>query len=235
MTTKHLQEQARALLARLDPQGHRLIRLPRPFMMEVCGMPNSGKTTLINALYDEFKAIGMIATRSPEGADLIPPPRVLPDYNLRTWMYAMANALDLQHNEHLHVVVFDRGPMDFAVRAELFVRDGVFTEDDRRVWQAAAMSRHLLSKFDLHVFLMCDVETALARKFGPDHASRPEAYGKTTNPETMRKLHEAHEAVWNAARDSSAVWIDTSKKSPDEVKGEVLEAALDRFGRRADI
>lgn len=234
MTNSTLKTRAKELLERFDPESARKKLLPRPFMLEVCGLPNSGKTTLINDLYDEFKNLGLIATRSVEGADVIPPPRVLPYYNFETAFYAMANAYRMMHDNNTHVGVFDRGPFDFAVRCELFRSGGVISEAESVVFQDFILNRFNRELFDLHIFLMCDVDTALERKFGEGHAERG-IYGKTTNPETMKKLVAAHITVFQRQNQKkNLLWLDTSSMSTDEVKGVVLDEVMKAFERRMD-
>lgn len=232
MSNDTLKTRAKELLLKFDPDGLRKKLLPRPFMLEVCGLPNSGKTTLINDLYDEFKGLGLIATRSVEGADVIPPPRILPYYNFETAFYAMANAYRMMHDNNTHVGVFDRGPFDFAVRCELFREDGTIEEDESTVFQDFILNRFNRELFDLHIFLMCDVDTALTRKFGEGHAERG-VYGRTTNPVTMQKLVDAHQKIFNRHKDDERLlWVDTSKLTTNQVQALVLEKVITAFEKR---
>jgi hypothetical protein len=177
-----------------------------------------------------------VTTRSIEGADVIPPPRDLPYYNLRTTLWSLENAYRLRHDKNLHLAVFDRDHWDGAVRAEYFHMTGIFTEEERDAHQAVYLSRFNRALFDLSVFLMVDVEVALMRKFGPDHRSKG-VYGASTNPDALTDLYEAHRRVWerfDCANDPKLLWVYTSTKTPEEVAELVKNAAVEAFLRRGE-
>jgi len=230
---------ASALLDRFDPGRSRKARLPRPFIVELTGPSNSGKTTLLDRLYVASKAAGFEAAKVPEGAEAVPPPRVLPDYNFRTADYALEKIRQCALDKNLHLALLDRGPVDAAVRMETFVHDGLLTEAERDVEQAHYLSRFVRANLDLHVWLMVRPDTALARKFGPDHAERAARgelkYSTTTNPAALQVMWDAHQAVWDrlgCANDPRMLWYDTSDRTPEEVFTAVFSALLDAFERR---
>lgn len=70
---KIFDSEAKEILTLLDPEGRRKKREPRPFMVELFGTSNSGKTTLLDAIYVFFKAVGFETAKCPEGAEAVPP------------------------------------------------------------------------------------------------------------------------------------------------------------------
>ena len=105
---------AKFILDQFDPARTRKTRVPRPFMVELCGTSNSGKTTLLDKLYIQLKADGFEFAKCPEGAEAVPPPRVLPVYNFRTADYALERARAFALDKNIHVVMFDRAIFDAA-------------------------------------------------------------------------------------------------------------------------
>lgn len=82
---------------------------------------------------------------------------------------------------------------------------------------------------------MTDVETALRRKYGPDH-EKGAKYSTTTNPETSAQMLSAHqdlrERLWK--EDSKFLWHDTSAETPEETVSVLLPLILDAFRKRFD-
>ncbi|MEK9151780.1 MAG: hypothetical protein AAB692_00240, partial [Patescibacteria group bacterium] len=172
----------------------------------------------------------------PEGAEAVPPPRILPVYNFMTADYAIEHARRYALDRNLHLVLFDRAICDAAVRMELFVRDGKMGPEECDTFQAYYMSRWNRSLFDLHVCLVTSVEVGLIRKYGVDHAARAK-YSTSTNPESMSKALEAHEYVWNAhewAENGNVLWVDTSSLSIDQAAETVKNAMAQAFLQRLD-
>jgi thymidylate kinase len=239
MDKKLFDRLAGEVLDRFDPGRERKRPATRPFMVELTGMSNAGKTTLMDRLYVAFKAAGYEVAKIPEGAEAIPPPRDLPFYNFHTATYALERALVMRTNRNIHLALFDRARLDFMVRLEMFAADGTMTTEDARTAQAFYDLPQVRDLFDLNILLMCDPDVALARKYGPDHAERAARgelkYSTTTNPKTMRQAFDAHQRVWNrsnGSNDPKIVWHDTSNETQDQTAELVRGLLIRAFERR---
>jgi hypothetical protein len=237
MDPKLFAQRSKAILDRFDPDRARKRDKERPFMIELLGLSNTGKTTLMDRLYVAFKAAGKEVAKVPEGAEAVPPPRKLPVYNLETGDYAVAKARRFAYDGNIHLAVFDRAIFDVAVRMEMYAESGIITEDERDAFERTYLCRFNRDLFDLHVFLMCEPDAALGRKYGPDHAERAARgelkYSATTNPAVMAASHAAHQRVWDRhAPDPRLLWVDTTSLDQAQVADLVLEACLDAFERR---
>lgn len=232
---KIFETQAKEILTLLDPEGRRKKREPRPFMVELFGTSNSGKTTLLDAIYVFFKANGFETAKCPEGAEAVPPPRVLPMFNFMTADYAINQARRMSLDKNIHLVIFDRAIYDAAVRMELFRRQKLITRAEQRAFEAYYLNRWNRDLFDLHICLVTDVETALRRKYGPDHV-KDAKYSTTTNPETSAQMLSVHqdlrERLWK--EDPKFLWHDTSAETPEETVRALLPLILDAFRKRFD-
>lgn len=230
-------QRAKAILDRFDPDGVRKRDKERPFMIELLGLSNAGKTTLMDRLYVACKAQGMEVAKVPEGAEAVPPPRKLPIYNLETGDYAVGKARRFAYDGNIHLAVFDRAIFDVAVRMEMYAESGLIDERERDAFERTYLCRFNRDLFDLHVFLMCDPDVALARKYGPDHAGCAARgalkYSATTNPATMAASYAAHMRVWNRhAPDPRLLWVDTTRLDQARVADLALDACLAAFERR---
>jgi len=234
MEPKSFDTEAREVLALLDPNGTRKKREPRPFMVELFGTSNSGKTSLLDSIYVFFKAAGFETAKSPEGAEAVPPPRVLPFFNFMTVDYAIANARRMSLDKNIHLGVFDRAICDAAVRMELFKRQGIITPEDQKILEAYYLNSWNRRLFDLHICLVTNVEMALVRKYGPDHAKKAK-YSTTTNPQTMAEMLSVHQDLWERLwkDDPKMLWHDTSAETPEQtmesLKPLILLALRQRF------
>lgn len=227
---------AKSFLDRFDPGLARKRRPVRPCMVELFGTTNSGKTSVMDGLYVAFKAAGFEVAKVPEGAEAVPPPRILPVYNFMTADYALEHARRYALDRNLHLVLFDRAIGDAVVRMENFVRDGLLTREESEIEKAHYLNRFNRGLFDLHVCLTTSVDVGLVRKYGPDHAKTAK-YSTSTNPQTMTKMLQTHETVWNDlgwAKDARMLWVDTSALTIVQVTETVKRAMLAAFQRHLE-
>ena len=149
---------------------------------------------------------------------------------------AIAAARRMSLDKNIHFGVFDRAICDVAIRMELFRRQKVITHQDQRVFEAYYLNRWHRQLFDLHICLVTDVETALVRKYGPDHAKKAK-YSTTTNPQTMAEMLSVHKDLWERlwSKDPKVLWHDTSAETPEQtiesLKPLILLALRNRLAR----
>lgn len=220
---------------RLDPSKIRQSDAYRPLMIEMLGTVASGKTSAQQNLRAMFRRTGFSVSAPREGAEAIEGPRPLPDYNFRTFEYAMVEAHRLSVGRNYDVALFDRALYDGVVRMELYSADGTISEEEHRFIEKYMLLPHNTQMFDLHIFLVCGPETTLARKALDELIYIP---GKTVNPDSLRRLYEMHRAVWDRldlGQDPRFIWVDTDHLEKREVVGIIANAALDAFERKLSL
>lgn len=224
---------AEQLLKEFDPDGRRKQKLGRPFMVELLGTPNSGKTTQKQILKRFFKRLGWNVSAPTEGAEVVELPRDVPRYNLQTVGYAMQLARAAYYDRNFHMVIFDRAVYDGVVRMEYFVQQNIITpEYQQSVENFLLLPENSTDNFDASIFLVASPEVALARE--PANVLTHKV-GGTVNPTTLRHLLDAHQRVWDRlklAERPDMAWIDSSNMTPGEVAYRSLEVIFRSFAHR---
>ena len=226
--------ESRALLLRrnFDTDGKRTLCPPRPFMIELFGVPKSGKSTVKEMLKHFFKRNGWLISAPVEGAEFVELPRDEPQYNFQTAEYAMTRARELSYNNRFHMAIFDRAIYDGVVRMEYYRDKGVITPEEQTAIEGYLLNRWNRALFDLHVCLVVDPEIAIQRELTRAITKKD---GDTMNPKSLKALLSAHERVWErlGCADSPAMyWHDSSGEDPGQTAGIILEKVLDAFSLR---
>ena len=223
-------------VADLEIRAQRLLAavpsLDRPYMVELFGLPKSGKTTVGEMMRDFFRRNGFEVAAPQEGARAVELPRVEPQINFAYTEYALAHARRIAADRRIDVGILDRAIWDGAVRMGHYRRTGQMTDDEATSAEGYILSRWNRDLFDAHVCLMADPVTALDRKNALLVSKRQ---GATTNPKKMNELRDAHLATWKEhSLDASPkhVWVDSTDQSPMETVLTVLDAVLGAFERR---
>jgi uridine kinase len=204
---------------------------PRPLAVELLGQPASGKTTVQGMLRHFFRR-GKFEVHAPrEGAEAIEGPRPVPDYNLHTVEWALHHARLLRSNQQCQIGIFDRAIFDGVVRMEHYLASGEITAQEREIIEGYFLLPANARLFDLHIFLMCQPDTTFARKQKVEIIHQP---GKTLNSETLNRLYEAHQRVWERLRlseDQRFLWVDSDQLDRLQVADAILSAILAAFER----
>ncbi|MEA3249491.1 MAG: hypothetical protein U9Q03_03975 [Patescibacteria group bacterium] len=227
-----LERHAEELLAIFDPGSDRKAKWRRPFTIEYCGVPASGKTTAQGITRHFFRRDGFVVHAPQEGAEAIEGPRPLPGYNLHTAEWAIIHARALPGDKRFHVGVFDRAIYDGITRMEYYLAEGIISEEERAIIEGYYLLPYTAGLFDMHVFLICSPDTTLARKREVELLQKP---GKTLNTTALNKLHAAHRRVWERLgleEKPNFLWLDTDDLTRREVTERILDTALDLFRQR---
>lgn len=204
----------------------------RPYMVEVLGLPKSGKSTTITIMRDFFRRNGYEVAAPQEGAQAVLLPRIEPGINYAYTEYALMHARDIAASRKVDVGLFDRAIWDGVVRMEYYGYEGQLTDEQCRNSVGYYLLPWHRAIFDAHIFLMADPVVALQRKQALLVSKR---HGGTTNPKKMQELFAAHERTWKdhgLGNDPKMAWIDTTSIDPMETALLAIDFVLSAFKRR---
>lgn len=222
--------QAVARFRRLRRNNPRL----RPFNVELLGTPKSGKSTMAEAIEHTLKRSDWLVTARPEGATVVDRiRRDTPHYNLETCRYALSEAAQRMDSE-FDLVVLDRGLMDGMVWMGYWLAKGKLSQKDHDAALAFYSMDLLRDAFDLHVFLVCKPEVAMARELARSLSKKD---GDTMNLKTLTLLRSLHDGLWarlDGGSDPRLALHDSSTEGPEATAHAVLSRLADAFERRLD-
>lgn len=229
------EKRAKRLLEFLSPEKR--ANFPRPFIVEVTGSPDSGKTTALKILdsffrRQQYKGNKYRVYKPLEGAEAIRSiPRTSHMYNVATGLYALEILRDQSYSSVFELILFDRCVHDTWCWMEYWLRKKDITQkhaDYLKRWFTQDIWR---KNIDICFFVMCDPKIAIERD---QKWSLTKKSGSFTNLETVTELYNIFETGYNhfKKRNAPVALIDTTKLNPRQVAFEVLNHALDAFERR---
>lgn len=135
-----------------------------PFVVEVCGTPNSGKTSAIHAFEKilrrsgiKYKVIYEVATRCKIKKKLSP------DFDLWTLNETIKQLVEA-YSEEYDIIICERGLLDAICWYNLYLQDGLMTEKEYKI----LLNYILLDRFISHIkccyVMKCSVETSIKRE-----------------------------------------------------------------------
>jgi len=229
----HLQQRLAHAVARFRRLRRNNPRL-RPFNIELLGTPKSGKSTMAEAIEHTLKRSDWIVTARPEGATVVDRvKRDTPHYNFETCRYALSEVAQRMDSD-FDLVVLDRGLMDGMVWMGYWLAKGKLSKEDHDAALAFYGSGVLREQFDLHVFLVCEPQTAMDRELARSLSKKD---GETMNLKSLTLLRGIHDELWKrfgGADDPRMALHDSSKERPEETAHAVLTALADAFERRLE-
>ena len=168
--------------------------LPRPFFVEITGSPDSGKSTVIEKLYDDLRKEKLRILKPQEGAQVVQDiPRGTPLYNLATANYALDKLMHLGAGHQYDIVIFERCIFDMYVWMEDWYMLKQLTRQEKTVYQNFALSRFWVKKIDAAFFVVCDPEVSMKRAL---EFSTTKKLGSTTNPDKVKELVEKYKSAF---------------------------------------
>lgn len=226
------EKRAQNLLKSLDPDGLRRGKFPRPFIIEVTGSPDSGKTTTLTLLDTFFRRQGYRVWKPLEGAEAIREiPRTSHRYNIATGIYALAHLLNNLNNGELDLILFDRCIYDAWCWQLYWQNKEDVTKEEMTFMQAFFAHKDWRHNIDIAFFIMCDPKVAMERD---QQWSLTQKSGSYTNLKTVTELFGIFKTGYSYFKRQGApvVLIDTTNITPKQAVKKVLTHALDAFERR---
>ncbi len=203
-----LRKDAESVLSVLkDPE------LARPWFIEFCGTPKSGKSTCIDIVAHFFRRLGFRVLAPTEGASRRTP-RYLRDnlfrFNIWSASYALTHIIEgLSSPEKYHIAILDRGLFDALAWFQLLANQGDITLEDRERVHNFLLIDEWRKVVDAVFLFRADPDTSLARENADKLIIEP---GRAMNPEFLKNLNDAYDKVREsfASRFKAVHFINTS-------------------------
>ena len=205
-------------------------------IIEFTGIPNSGKTTLIRRLKEEFpEKYGLTVQVQREDAEIVPTEIPKRTWNRNVWItFGQLQSLVQAYYSPADIVLLDRGMFDAMFWAKFMLdqktatkeqADGVLTILDQ-------MYKNLDFRPDCLFLIDSSVEESLRRRALMEGTS---VYSK---PDFLNMYHEMFFDVFNSYIKQNdeekminipAFYYDTTKMDPDEVFEVISKRIVDLF------
>ncbi len=227
---KSFERQAKEILKTLTKLKKR--NFHRPFVIEITGTPDSGKTSVINTLTRFFKKAGWRVLNPTEGAEITKKvPRTTHLYNIRTGIYALSELLDNIYSLDFDLIIFDRAIYDAFCWQEYWLKKRESSMVLAYANQKFFTQPGILEKIDICFFVICQAEEAMRRE---SEWSLTEKQGETTNPESIKNLINIWQYChWFFAKTGNpAVLLDTTKLSPKKMGEFILVNTIKAMKKR---
>ena len=213
----------------------RLEKLSRPFIVELTGLPDSGKSTIIKRIDVFFRRQG---SREQECKILIPQegtktvrniPRTEFQHSIAASNYALQTLLQHSYSIDYDILLFDRGLYDAWCFIEWLLHKQILTQDDSECFKSYFTHEGWLKNIDICFFVMCNPKIAANRN--RKDAFLTEKAGVRTNPKTIAELYSAFITGYHYFEKQSApvVFIDTTKLDINQATKKVLVQILEKF------
>lgn len=212
---KNLEQEAEQILkefTRLKTQ-----KFYRPFVVEITGTPEAGKTSERDALTRFFIRTGWRVNNPPEGAEITKKiPRTTHLYNIRTGIYALSELLDNIYSLDFDLLLFDRAIYDAFCWQEYWLRKNVISHVVADAAQEFFTQSEILKQIDLCFFLVCQPEEAMRREA---EWAVTKKHGETTNPESIENLVTIWQDCYKAFDKSNnpVALLDTTDMNPQKM------------------
>jgi len=243
MKTKHessIEKRTAAMLRCLRSCEFRREKLQRPFIVEITGLPDSGKSTVV-------KRIDVFLRRQGSGDQeckiLIPQegtktvrniPRTAIQHSIAASNYALQILLQQSYSTDYDLLFFDRGLYDAWCFIEWLRQKRRLEQEESDCFKSFFTYEGWLKNIDLCFFVMCDPKTATARNRKDSFLTQK--VGIRTNPKTVAELYYAFVAGYTYFKNQGApvVLIDTTNLDIGQATGKALIQILNEFERRFD-
>ena len=209
----------------------RSINRVRPYVIEFCGTPKSGKTTMKEMLKHFFRREDWGVSAPEEGAEAVKWARDEPWYNFSTTEYALGHLRQEFYGTN-DVILLDRALMDGVVRMEHYRENGRMDEEEWQTVHNYYMLKWNSFAFDQHVFLVADANIAIQRELSRVLTQK---HGQTMNPKSLAALLASHERVWqeqDGDHQAHMTWHDSSNEDEHQTAGAIMNAVLTSFENR---
>ena len=232
-----LEKRAKKLFEYLDPDGVRRAKLPRPFMAEVTGSPDSGKTTVLKILDDFFRRQKDEGQERRiwiplEGAEKIRNiPRTTHHYSIAVSTYTLQILLEHSYSIEYDMILFDRCVYDAWCWLEYRRRQKELTQERSDYMTSFFTDSSWRKNIDVCFFIMCDPKVAYQRN--RKHSLTKKA-GRYTTLKAIGELYDIFYDGYTHFKEQGdpVVLIDTTRLTPKQVAEKVLIHSIKAFERR---
>ncbi len=215
-------------------------KLSRPFIIEITGLPDSGKSTILNRIDVFLRRQG---SNDQECKILIPQegtravrniPRAAFQHSIAASNYALQVLLQQSYSIDYDLLLFDRGIYDAWCFVEWLHQKRKLEKEDSDCFKLFFTHEGWFKNVDICFFIMCDIKIAIARNRKAAFLTRKAGF--RTNPKNIAELYSAFMTGYNYFKDQGApvVLIDTTILDIGQATRKVLIKILEEFEQKFD-
>ena len=139
-------------------------KMSSPFIVEVLGTPNSGKTTAIQTFEKILKRNGIKHKIIYEAASRCKIKNKLsPEFNLWTLNETIKQLLEAYSGNH-DIVICERGLLDAICWCELYYQDNKLTDHDAQKIREYILMNRFTSRISCCYIMKCSVQSSIRRE-----------------------------------------------------------------------
>ena len=235
-----IEKRTAAMLKCLRSCEFRKEKLLRPFVIEITGLPDSGKSTVLNRIDVFLRRQG---SSEQECKILIPQegtkavrniPRTTFQHSIAASNYALQILLRQSYSIDYDLLFFDRGLYDAWCFIEWLYQKRKLGQEESDCFKSFFTHEGWLKNIDLCFFVMCDPKIAIDRN--KKDAFLTKKTGIRTNPKSVAELYSAFMTGYSHFKDRGApvVLIDTSNLDVGQATRKVLIQILEEFEKKFD-
>lgn len=136
----------------------------KPFVLEILGTPNSGKTNALEALEKILKRSGIKHKIIYEAANKCKiKDKLSPEFNIWTLSETIKQLLEVQ-NGNYEIVICERGIIDALCWGELHYKKKKIKKEELEVITKYVLLNRFANFFNCFFILKCDSEASIARE-----------------------------------------------------------------------
>jgi len=187
-----------------------------PFVVEILGTPNSGKTTAIQTFEKLLKRNNVKCKIIYEAAGRCKiKNKFSPEFNLWTLNETVKQLLEA-YTENYDIIVCERGLLDTLCWFNIYYQDNLINKKEYDKIVGYTLLKGLVNRIDYELIVNCSVETSLYRENLSDII---EAAGTIVNEVVLTKYNSSLEKVKNEYNRyfEKVVMIDTTELTQPEI------------------
>lgn len=196
-----------------------------PFVIEVLGTPNSGKTSAIQTFEKILKRNGLKYKIIYEAATKCKiKDKLSPDFNIWTLNETIKRLIEA-YTGNYDIVICERGLLDAICWYELYYQDGLITENEYHTLLNYILMKRFVKRINCCYVMECSVEVSLDRE---NLADLLEVTGTIINEDILTKYNSALKNVLTSYGQhfEKIVELDTSDLSQVEISRNFVSSML---------
>lgn len=205
-----------------------------PFIIEVLGTPNAGKTTAIYTFETILSRTGIRHKVIYEAAEhCIIRKKLSPEYNIWTLSETINQLLEVQDSD-IDLVICERGLMDALCWFQLYYHDNLLTEDEYDNLANFILLNRFIHNINCCFVMQCSVATSIERE---NISEFLDITGTVINETVLTKYNCALESVKSMYGDrfQKIITLDTSELSQSKINRSFISSVTSYLKELAHV
>lgn len=206
-------------------------KVTHPFVVEVLGTPNSGKTTAIQTFEKILKRNGIKYKIIYEAAGRCKIKNKLsPEFNLWTLNETIKQLLEADSGNY-DIVICERGLLDAACWFELYYRESELTDCEVKIIRDYILMSRFTNRISCCYIMKCSVQSSIRRENVPGLL---DVTGSIVNNVILARYNDALAICKEkyGGNFGSIMELNTSEISQTDITRVFIESILDEIGKQ---